>query len=183
MKSWIRLSLFALIVCPSIAMTAPALAEPKRPKKVSADTGAKAPEALDLWLFRCSLNSAYQATGGYSVSAGASWNPSYRLSDSIKIVGQLGASEYNTELDTYFTSLEYGAFAAFPIANKWEIEVGAGAEYWLGDGGNANSPAINTNVVYDRSGADITVKKIVIGYSGVIISNMFTHILKIGFEI
>ena len=155
----------------------------KHAKPVEGEHPTEPSSSLELSHFRVSLNTAYQGTGGYSISAGGSWNPSYRLNETVKVVSLLGASEYNTELGTYFTAIEYGAFASFAIADKSELEVGAGAQYWLGDGGNVNEPTIGINYVYDRAAREATFKKVIVGYAAVIISKMTTHVFKLAVEI
>ena len=133
--------------------------------------------------FRLGLDAAYQSTGaGYSLGPTASWNPAFRFSDTFEVVGQVALLEFNTNLSTYFTVLDVGALASIHMTRSFGTEVGASAAYWSGDGGNTVVGTIHANGFFQISKGHF-FKKIIGGYSAMMVPNMLTHVVHVGVEI
>lgn len=174
---------FSLVAVSSeMAFSAQAKPAKKHEKDVPAETDQDTAngESVNLLAFRGSLNAAYQTTGGYSITPGASWNPVFHVSNNFGLVGHLGLVEYNTEIDTHFTAIEYGLLAAIKLGESISGELGGGAQYWTGDGGNVNSLTLSANIIFNSSPSNSGHLRPFIGYSGVMVPKMFTHVFRVG---
>jgi hypothetical protein len=152
---------------------------------IRADESAAVPSSDIEWLhFRAIGDLAYQVNGGYSVSPGASWNPKYSLNETQSLVFQLGAHEYNTELSTFFTAVDFGALLSMPLSEQGFWEFGVGGEYWTGatTGGNVFLPAFKFNYLQALDSKGASGRKWIAGYRAVVIPGVLTHILSAGIE-
>ena len=175
MSGWIVRTLAFLVVALT-GITAKAAANEHKEKPQTDVEDA----TLNLMPFRVGLNAAIQSTTEYSLGPAVSWNPTYRILPAVDLVGILEVDEFSTDLGTYFSIVQMGALASFPLAQSIGVEAGLSAAYWSGDGGNVVVPSINANGFYKLNTRFLG--KIVVGYNAMIVPKMLTHILHIGVE-
>lgn len=137
----------------------------------------------DLTAARGALVAAAQSDGGQSFTLGASWNPRMALGGSMGLVGNVGITEFNTNLGGYFAAYSYGALFGYDLSEHWALEGGAGGQYWSGDGGPVNAATIDLNVLWEMSSPLGAFDRIVFGYSNVMVPSMATHLIHLGFEL
>jgi hypothetical protein len=132
--------------------------------------------------FRGSLVFAEQTNGANSFSIGASWNPTYELPSGFGLEGQLGLGLFSTALGGDFTVVDYEVLATYAATPQFSVELGGGAQYWSGAGGNVNSPAISLNGVYQLSSKG-PIKALFVGYTDVLVQSLPTSVFRVGFEL
>ncbi|MCM2277374.1 MAG: hypothetical protein NDJ89_04805 [Oligoflexia bacterium] len=90
-------------------------------------------ESLSLLEFRTNGIFATNETGEtYSGQLG--WNPSYLLSESLTLRGNVGGSVFKGALAEKFLVLDFGALAGYAISPALEAELGAGIQNWSSRG-------------------------------------------------
>jgi len=163
------------------APTGPVRKRTRLPKLESTKPKRRPP--LHAWWAHVQLNvvGAFRESGAKLFSPEVSWNPTFEFEDNFRIRAHLGAMAFKNETGSYFGVIEPAVFASFG-AGVLRVEPGAGAQFWLGQGGLF--PLLQMNFVMSFEGMQDTPRffESVFIAPAIVFSNVIpTYMVKAGF--
>lgn len=133
--------------------------------------------------FRLASLGALQRSGGTSIAAAITWNPSYRLNSVFSLEAGLGGYTLRKEGSGILVALEYGLLLNIDTGRDWRFHLGSGLHTWIGYGGT--SLAVSGGIAHPLSIQRSILRhvdRVYVDYS-VLLASELTHLLRVGIGI
>lgn len=148
---------------------------------VAASLGANPAQCKDsgmeILAFRLSQFTVIQGSN-FVASGLATYNPKIKLGF-LSVGADLGGSMLKNRNSELFTVLHAQLLAGLHVSDSMAVEVGGGVQNWLENGGTR--PVVSGNLVLMPKSKFLGfIDEWIVGYSGYLISNLYTHETRLG---